>query len=64
MIVEGSGNRIKYIVALEFVPEVINCDIFLVVVVVLVLLVVLLLSLRFFVVDAPPPSPLTVLPQT
>ena len=35
--VESSGTGSKYIVALEFVPEVINCAIVLVVVVILVL---------------------------
>ena len=53
-IVEGSGKGSKYIVALEFVPEVINCTIFLVVVVVLALIVVLVL--RFCVVIPPTPS--------
>ena len=56
-IVEGSGTRIKYIVSLEFVSEVIYCDIVLVVIVFLVLLVVLILVLRFYVVVAPPPPP-------
>ena len=54
MIVESFGTRSKYIVALEFVPEVINFDIVLVVVVLLALAVVLVLRLC---VSADPPPP-------
>ena len=58
MIVEESGTRSKYIVALEFVPEFINCATVLVVLVALALVVVLVLILGFFlcfyVADAPP----------
>ena len=53
VIVKWSGTKSKYIIALEFAPKVINCDIVLLVVVVLVLV------LRFFITAAPPP-PLTV----
>ena len=56
MIVGGSGIGIKYIVVLEFAPEVINCAIVLVVVVVFALVVVLVLILPFSVVAAPPPD--------
>ena len=45
VIVEGSVTGSKYIVALEFVPEVINCAIVVVVVVFLALVVVLILFL-------------------
>ena len=55
VIVEGSGTGIKYIIALNFVPEVINFSIFLVFIIVLSLIVVLVL--RFCVVFAPPPLP-------
>ena len=54
MIVEGYGTRIKYIVVLEFLPEVINCAIVLVVAIVLVLLVVLVF--QFFIAANPPPD--------
>ena len=53
VIVEGSETGSKYIVALEFVPEVTNCAIVLVVVVVLALLVILVLNPRFCVASAP-----------
>ena len=56
VILEGSGTGSKYIVVLDFVPEVINCAIVLVVVVVDVLV------LRYC-ITADPPSPLTVTPQ-
>ena len=56
MIVGGSGIGIKYIVVLEFAPEVINCAIVLVVVVVFALVVVLVLILPFYIVAAPPPD--------
>ena len=46
-IVEGSWTGSKYILALEFVLEAINCAIFLVVLVVLVLVVLLVLVTRF-----------------
>ena len=61
VIMERSGTGSKYIVALEFVPAVINCAIVLVVVVVFTLVVVLVLVLPFYVV-APPPrlSPLSI----
>ena len=53
VIFEGSGAGSKYIVALEFLPEVINCASVLVVVVVLALLV--FLALRSCVAADPPP---------
>ena len=62
MIVQGSGTISKCIVALEFVPEVINCAIVLVVVVFLILLVVLVLFFCLCVAAAPPLH-LTVPPQ-
>ena len=46
MIVESSGTGSKYIIVLEFVPEVINCAI------VLVLIVIFVLVPRFFIVAA------------
>ena len=52
---EGYGTGIKYIVVLEFVLDVINCDIVLVVVVVLSLVVSPVLVLRFCVTASPPP---------
>ena len=55
MIVEESGTGSKYIVEMEFVPEVINCDIKLVVVVVLDLVVFIVLFLHFCVATDPPP---------
>ena len=47
VIVEGSGTGSKHIVALEFVPYIINCAIVLVVIVVLALVFVLVLLLLF-----------------
>ena len=55
VILEGSGNGSKYIVAMEFLPEAINCAIDLLVIVILDLIVVLIL--RFCAaVDPPPPD--------
>ena len=51
VIVEGFGTGRKYTVALEFVPEAINCAIVLLVIVVLTLVVVLVL--RFCATAAP-----------
>ena len=53
--VEGSGAESKYIVALEFILEIINFAIVLVVVVILVLVVVIILFLRLCIAAAPPP---------
>ena len=66
VIVEGYGTGRKYIVALEFVPEVINCAIVLVVIVFLTLVVVLFLVLVLvlvlcFCVAAATPPPLLLL---
>ena len=47
VIVEGSSTGSKHIVALEFIPEAINCDIVLVVIFVLALVFVLVLLLFF-----------------
>ena len=60
---EGFGTGSKYIVALEFVPEVINCAIVLVGIAVLLLflIVILFLVLRFFIASDPPL--LTIPPQ-
>ena len=52
MILEGYGTGSKYIAALEFVPEAINCSIVLVVILVLALVVVPVLVLRFCVAAA------------